>query len=299
MAGWATGGTTTLAFAFGFAEDAVPYVTIGVLLLIGVVLTVSPVVYRTVEKIQFFLIGLIVLFLIYAALVLLGLDGWLAIGKGFGIGSEAEDFEFIRLVGDRLSGATGTIFFLIGAVVLYSTNLAVLDMVGRVTADMLKTGSLRNSCALSESRIYFIVVWAEIVFGSAILLCGLDEPLILLIIASSLNGIVMFVYAVLLIKLNRGVLRGRSASRASDSSRCVRPCCSTEDSRCSRSTTSSASCSAEQLGEKRSRTGMGVAAAGQTANVRGVGALPGWELLAHSTPRLTTEHGRAYESSKP
>ncbi|TDD48120.1 Nramp family divalent metal transporter [Saccharopolyspora elongata] len=319
--GWATGGTTTLAFAFGFAEDAVPYVTIGVLLLIGVVLTVSPVVYRTVEKIQFFLVGLIVLFLIYAALVLLGLDGWLAIGKGFvsidqipgavaaipaatllgaiafagaggalnlvqsnwirdkglgmgsrlpkvvspftgeeqtvattgyffpqdeenlrrwrgwwrvadreqfitffviglfallilmgltyatiGIGSEAEDFEFIRLVGDRLGGATGTIFFLIGAVVLYSTNLAVLDMVGRVTADMLKTGPLRNSRALSESRIYFIVVWAEIVFGSAILFSGLDEPLILLIIASSLNGIVMFVYSVLLIKLNRGVL---------------------------------------------------------------------------------------------
>lgn len=55
--GWATGGTTTLSFALGFLEDAVPYITIGVLVLIGVVLTVSPVVYRTVEKIQFFMVA--------------------------------------------------------------------------------------------------------------------------------------------------------------------------------------------------------------------------------------------------
>ncbi len=72
--GWATGGTTTLSFALGFSEDAVPYITIGVLLLIGAVLTVSPVVYRTVEKLQFFFVGLILLFMIYALVALLGVD---------------------------------------------------------------------------------------------------------------------------------------------------------------------------------------------------------------------------------
>lgn len=319
--GWATGGTTTLAFAFGFSEGAIPYVTIGVLLLIGVVLTVSPVVYQTVEKIQFFLVGLIVLFLIYAAVALVGGDGWLAIGEGFvgvneipssigaipaatllgaiafagaggavnlvqsnwirdkglgmgarlpkvvspftgeeqvqattgyffpqdeknlqrwrewwrvahheqfitffvvggvsllifmgltfatiGTGTEAADFAFIDLVGQGLGGAIGTVFWLVGTVVLYSTNLGVLDMVGRVTADVLKVGPLRDSDTWSESRLYFVVVWAEIVLGSVILLSGLDQPLILLIIASSLNGLVMFVYSVLLIQLNRGTL---------------------------------------------------------------------------------------------
>src|SRR5687768_7507007 len=81
--GWATGGTTTLGFAIGMDEDVVPYVTIGVLVLIGLVLTVSPVVYRTVEKIQFFMVGLIVLFLLYALLFLIGGDGYLALGEGF------------------------------------------------------------------------------------------------------------------------------------------------------------------------------------------------------------------------
>jgi hypothetical protein len=45
-----------------------------------------------------------------------------------------------------------------------------------------------------------------IVFGSIILLSGVDQPLVLLVIASSLNGLVMFVYSVLLIRLNRFVL---------------------------------------------------------------------------------------------
>jgi len=81
--GWATGGTTTLGFVLGYSEAAVPYITIGVLLLIGVVLTVSPVVYRTVEKIQFFFVGLIVLFMLYALVALLGADGYAALGRGF------------------------------------------------------------------------------------------------------------------------------------------------------------------------------------------------------------------------
>ncbi|MGQ0575051.1 MAG: Nramp family divalent metal transporter [Pseudonocardia sp.] len=323
--GWASGGTTTLGFVLGYGEAAVPYITIGVLVLIGLVLTASPVVYRTVEKIQFFMVGLIVLFLLYAAVALLGLDGWAALGSGFvqvqeipgaitaipaatllgaiafagaggalnlvqsnwvrdkgigmgarlpkivspftgeetaaaatgyffrrdeanmdrwrrwwkvadreqfvtffvigvfallvlmtltfvtvGTGTDAESFDFIRQEGEALNqtgGAwLGTTFWLIGTVVLFSTNLAVLDMVGRVTADVLRTGALRGSARWTESRIYFIVVWAEIVFGSVILLSGLSQPLILLIISSSLNGLVMFVYSVLLIRLNRSVL---------------------------------------------------------------------------------------------
>ncbi len=81
--GWATGGTTTLSFALGFSEDAIPYVTIGVLVLIGAVLTVSPVVYRTVEKIQMFMVALIILFILYTIVGLLGSGGYAALGRGF------------------------------------------------------------------------------------------------------------------------------------------------------------------------------------------------------------------------
>ena len=90
--------------------------------------------------------------------------------------------------------------------VLFSTNLTVLDMVGRLTADVLKTGALRDNERWSESKLYFITVWAMILFGSIILLSGVTQPLVLLVIASCLNGVVMFVYSMLLLKLNRGVL---------------------------------------------------------------------------------------------
>ncbi|MBA3277369.1 MAG: Nramp family divalent metal transporter, partial [Geodermatophilaceae bacterium] len=127
-----------------------------------------------------------------------------------GVGGEAASFDFIRQQGDSLADTKGawlgTTFWLIGTVVLFSTNLAVLDMVGRVTADVLKTGPLRDSERWTESRLYFVTVWLEIVFGSVILLSGITQPIVLLVIASSLNGLVMFVYSILLIQLNRGVL---------------------------------------------------------------------------------------------
>lgn len=322
--GWATGGTTTLSFALGFSEDLIPYLTIGVLIIIGAVLTISPIVYRTVEKIQFFMVAMIVLFLIYAILFLLGAPGFEALGKGFvevdkipdgisdigaaallgaiafagaggvmnlvqsnwvrdkglGMGAKmprvvspftgeetaapttgyffhrdeenmrrwnewwkvanreqfvtffvigavalltfmtltlvtigstgAESFDFIELQGEALKASEGawlgTVFWLIGSIVLFSTNLTVLDMVARLTADVLKTGALRDNDRWSESRLYFATVWLMILVGSVILLAGVDQPLVLLVIAAALNGVVMFVYSCLLIQLNRGVL---------------------------------------------------------------------------------------------
>ncbi len=324
--GWATGGTTTLSFALGFSEDAIPYITIGVLVLIGLVLTVSPVVYQTVEKVQFLMVTLIVLFIIYAIVALIGGDGYEALGRGFvevdkipdgvsdvgaaallgaiafagaggvmnlvqsnwvrdkglgmgarlpkvvspftgeevaapttgyffrrdeenmrrwngwwkvanreqfwtffvigavalltfmtmtfvhvGVGAtDAESFDFINVQGEALQADQGdwlgTVFWLIGSVVLFSTNLIVVDMIGRLTADVLKTTTLRDNDTWSESRLYFVTVWAMILFGSIILLAGFDQPLLLLVIASALNGLVMFIYSILLLQLNRGVL---------------------------------------------------------------------------------------------
>lgn len=324
--GWATGASTSLTFALGVSETWVIPITIVMLALIGIVLTLSPVVYRTTEKIQFFLVGLMLLFILYVAVAVITGDAWLELGKGFttqvpdipggvgaigaaaifgaiafagaggtlnlaqsnwirdkglgmgsriakivspitgqeeaaapigyffpqdesnlrrwrgwwkvanreqfisffvlglgsillfmvltyavlGTGSEASDFAFIQLEGEALqqqeAAWVGTAFWLTGMIVLLTTNLGLIDHVGRVTADIIKTNWLRASTRWTESRVYFAVVWAEIILGCAILLSGLDQPLVLIIISSALNGIVMLVYSALLIKLNRGVL---------------------------------------------------------------------------------------------
>ena len=42
--------------------------------------------------------------------------------------------------------------------------------------------------------------------GIAVLAAGFDLPLVLLVLSACLNGIVMFIYSILLIKLNRSGL---------------------------------------------------------------------------------------------
>lgn len=129
-----------------------------------------------------------------------------------GLTFEESSFSFIRaegeILGERIGAWLPATFWLIGTVVLFSTNLGVLDHVGRVIGDVLKTRWLRDSTRWTESNLYFTIIWTEIAIGSIILLSGVNEPLRLLVIASSLNGIAMFVYSALLIWLNRKALPG-------------------------------------------------------------------------------------------
>jgi hypothetical protein len=321
--GWATGASTSLSYVFGWSEDAVVPVTVVGLLAIGIALTVSPVVYQTVEKFQMVMVAIIVVFLVVAVVIatdgshwgdfatgfsnfgsipseigaatLLGALAFAGAGgsvnlaqsnwirdKGMGMGGAmprivspftgeevsrattgfffrqtpenmsrwnawwkvssqeqfwtflvigglsiiilsvltyatvfgreglTDDFSFIQLEGEVLKDTIapwfGSSFWIAGTVILLSTNLGVIDHVGRVVADVLKVNWLRDNEFWSESKLYFALVWGEIAFGCIILLAGVTQPLVLLVIASSLNGIVMFVYSGLLLQLNRGVL---------------------------------------------------------------------------------------------
>ena len=325
--GWAASAITILTFLTPMGEGAIPYVTIVALVAMGVALTASPVVYNTIEKAEFFKIGLTLVFLLIAifagllprpgtladvgsvvtnfgqiqtsdtvtisvllgAIVFAGAGGALNLAqsnyirdKGLGMGSyiprivspfsgeevaepatgsmmrqdeenlerwrgwwrvaniehfitfwvlcifsigtfsliayatvydrgiaEAADFTFIQAEGEALKnivgGWFGNLFWIFGFLSLLLTALAVIDNICRVVADALKTIYLAQS-NLSESRIYFIMVWSIIAIGTAILLLGLDTPLALLVLSSVLNGFVMIVYISMLLVLNRGGL---------------------------------------------------------------------------------------------
>jgi hypothetical protein len=118
----------------------------------------------------------------------------------------AEGLDFLRaeaLAIERRFGALGRICFIgMGVAVLFSTELALLDAVSRVAADLLKTALFRHSRA-SLSQFYFAVVWALIAFGALVLAAGLGErPFFMLVLSASLNGFVMFLYSGLLLWLN-------------------------------------------------------------------------------------------------
>ena len=77
--GWATSGVTILTFLMGGGN--VPYITIGVLVAAGVALTASPVVYQTLERAQFFKVGLTLVFLAFAIAVAIGPSAWAELPK--------------------------------------------------------------------------------------------------------------------------------------------------------------------------------------------------------------------------
>lgn len=122
----------------------------------------------------------------------------------------SSDFEFIRFQGDVLATQVAPwfafFFFMAGTFALFSTNLGIIDYTCRLAADQIKINALSQNNFWSESKIYAGLVWAMIAIGASILLLGLDQPLILVIIASSIAGVMMFIYSMLLIQLNRKAL---------------------------------------------------------------------------------------------
>lgn len=81
--------------------------------------------------------------------------------------------------------------------------LGTVDDIARIVADILKTVYLQESRRWTESRLYFAVAWGTVAAGAVILLSGVQQPLILLMTAACLNGLVMVVYSALLVRLNR------------------------------------------------------------------------------------------------
>jgi hypothetical protein len=123
---------------------------------------------------------------------------------------DSSGFDFIALEGDVLDQAVGTwfgtLFLAVGAISLFAAALGIVDYVARLVADVIHVGYTRDSGTITESRLYFTVVWCMILFGSAILLLGFDQPLVLVTISTVLGGAIMFVYTCLLLVTNRRYL---------------------------------------------------------------------------------------------
>jgi hypothetical protein len=121
--------------------------------------------------------------------------------------SDEADFDFIKGEGEVLKDVVapwfGTFFWIFGSISLVLVALGVVDYVSRLVADVIKTLYTPQNERWTESRLYFLVTWSMVSVGILILLSGFDQPLVLLVISACLNGIVMFIYSILLIRLNR------------------------------------------------------------------------------------------------
>jgi gluconolactonase len=124
----------------------------------------------------------------------------------FGQPGLPNNVSFLKIEGQVLQSTVGSwfgiLFWAVGAFSLFTAAMGIADYTSRLMADILKSTYLRRS-TVSESRLYFAIVWAMVAMGCAIILAGLDQPLVLLVISACSAGVIMFLYSFLLIVLNR------------------------------------------------------------------------------------------------
>jgi hypothetical protein len=123
---------------------------------------------------------------------------------------------FLLIEGRRLQSIAGlwfgVLFWGIGAFSLFASAMGIIDYTSRLAADVLKSTYLRDA-RVSESRVYFRLVWGMVAVGATILLIGFDQPLVLLVISACTGALIMFLYSLLLIVLNRRALPAAIAIR--------------------------------------------------------------------------------------
>ena len=324
--GWASGAAELFTFIFGLGEGAFPIVATIFLVSIALALTLSPVVYQLLEKVQAVLVVIILAFIALAIFIATDLSAWTGVvteapqgianlptywkelgaisilaavsfagaggannlcqsnyvrDKGMGMGihipnivspitgeevaapslgyvpPDTEDnrrrfkgwwkvanqehlltFWFLgalllvslcvlvfssigiqenigtdlafvedwgEAMGDKIAPWFEQFFLIAGFVMLLSTNIGIMDYVGRITGDSLKVTVLRDSQFWSESKIYATVVWIMAIGGSALVWTGI-EPIVLLILSASGGFFVMAAYSTLLNFINRRYL---------------------------------------------------------------------------------------------
>lgn len=116
---------------------------------------------------------------------------------------------FIKIEGEVLAETVGpwfkSLFWFIGALSLFAASFGIIDYTARLVSNTLKTAYMRKA-RLTESRLYAIVVWSICLTGCAVLLIGLNQPLVLLIISAVVAALQMSVYSGLLFYMNRKAL---------------------------------------------------------------------------------------------
>jgi len=117
-----------------------------------------------------------------------------------------QDLEFVEdwgaALGERIAPWFEQFFLIAGFVMLFSTNVGIVDYVGRITGDSLKVTVLRDSQFWSESKLYVTAVWSIVIVGTVLLWTGI-EPIVLLLLSAAGGFYVMAFYSTLLNLLNR------------------------------------------------------------------------------------------------
>jgi len=146
---------------------------------------------------------------VLVTIVTIGLTSMLAYSTLYGEPNLPNNVSFLQIEAQRFEAMVGrwfgVLFLAVGSFSLFGSAMGIIDYTSRLAADILKSTYLPRS-PVSESRLYFWLVWGMVALGCGILLAGISQPITLLVISASTGGTIMFMYSMLLIALNRKML---------------------------------------------------------------------------------------------
>ncbi|MEK7182837.1 MAG: Nramp family divalent metal transporter [Patescibacteria group bacterium] len=136
----------------------------------------------------------------------ISLLGLLAYTTTFGSTTPGAGINFVlyeaATIGIRTLPIIGTLFLIIGGVMLFATQMTVLDATSRIMAENLLLVRSHIWRVKTLPSIYYSFLWAQILFGILVFLTNLREPLFLLILGAGINAFAMLVHVALTLWLN-------------------------------------------------------------------------------------------------
>ncbi|KKR67632.1 MAG: hypothetical protein UU10_C0040G0003 [Parcubacteria group bacterium GW2011_GWF1_40_6] len=126
----------------------------------------------------------------------------------YGIAGNAEGINFVinegAVIGNMILPSIGVLFLVVVAIMLFQTQLGVIDSTSRIMAENFAIRKLdgQEKGKINLSRIYYSFVWAQIVFGIALFLFNVYEPKTLIVLGAVINAFAMFVHLALVSWLN-------------------------------------------------------------------------------------------------
>lgn len=122
-------------------------------------------------------------------------------------GQNVSGINFVILeaseIGKLLFPFAGTFFLIVAGATLFGTQLTVFDATSRILSENMLLAFPKKLDEKKLGKVYYSVLWLQIVAGITIFLSGFTEPLQLLILAAVLNAFAMFVHVGLTLWLNK------------------------------------------------------------------------------------------------
>ena len=117
---------------------------------------------------------------------------------------EGVNFLFVQAeqIGLMTVPALGTIFLVVTAIMLFSTQTSIFDATSRIMAENLIITNKKIFPIRNLGFYYYCFLWLQITLSIVVLQLGFTQPFKLVIVSAVLNALSMGIYSVLLFWLN-------------------------------------------------------------------------------------------------